>query len=110
MDKGIKLNIDDLIESVDNDNEDSRTKKAAEFLIAAMTDWPTFDQTDLFEFLQEFKNDYGDSLTADKLKTKRTAEAWKEEAKSSIIEMLELDRTKDFDKIIEEILNKYNKK
>jgi hypothetical protein len=105
-----KLNIDDLIESVDNDSDNSITKKAATLLITAMNDWPTFNQTDLFDFLQEFRKDYGEGLTIEKLRTKKTAEAWKEEAKASIIEMLELDRAKDFNKMIEEILNKYNNK
>jgi hypothetical protein len=103
------LNIHDLIGSIDSDDKESATKKAAELLITAVNDWPTFNQTDLFKFLQEFKNDYGSSLTADKLKNKKTTDTWKEEAKSSIIEMLELDRTKDFDQIIEKILNKYKK-
>jgi hypothetical protein len=53
-----------------------------------MNDWATFNQTDLFGFLQEFKNEYGD---IGKLKARSAAEAWKEEPKSSIIERLELD-------------------
>ena len=71
---GQKLNIDDLIDSVDNDSDNSITKKAA-LLITAMSDWPTFNQTDLFDFLQEFGKDYGEGLTIEKLRTKRTAEA-----------------------------------
>lgn len=105
-----KVNIDDLIDSVDNDSDNSVTKKAATLLIAAMNDWPTSNQTDLFDFLKEFRKDYGDNLTIEKLRTERTAEAWKEEAKAFIIEMLELDRTKDFNGMIEGILAKYNKK
>lgn len=108
MDK--KLNIDDLIGSVENDSDNSTIKKAATLLITAMNDWPTFNQTDLFDFLQEFKKEYGESLTIEKLEAKRTEELWKEEAKSSIIEMLELDRSKDFNKMIEGIFNRYNQK
>jgi sulfur relay (sulfurtransferase) DsrC/TusE family protein len=104
---GNRLDIDSLIDSVSNDGENSRTKQAAELLVTAMNDWLTFNQKTIVEFVSEFKNDYGNDPTIENLNRKITSEAWKEESKSSIIDMLELFPSHSFSEIIEDIINRY---
>jgi hypothetical protein len=102
-----RLSIAELTDAVELDEKNSTTKRAAELLITAMHDWPTSNLSDVFEFLREFKNDYGNHLTMDDLKRKIMPEAWKEEAKQPVIEMLQLNASQEFDWIIGEVLRKY---
>ncbi len=105
-----ELQIDKLIYSVDNDLSDSRLKKAAQLLIDAMNDWPTTDQTNLFEFIEEFKKEFGNKLTDKKLQGKRTVDNWKGEAQTSVIELLQLYPGNTFGEVVDMILKEYNKK
>src|SRR5918993_5509437 len=96
-----QLHIDKLIDSVDNDPSDSRVKKAAQLLISAMNDWPTFNQTNLFEFMEEFKNEFGAKLTEKKLQGKRTTDNWKGEAQASVIELLQFYPDSTFTEVVD---------
>ena len=80
------MTIDNLIEAIDSDKEDSRIKEAAKLLLAAMNDWPTFNQSELTDFIREFKADFGDEFTINELEQQSTNDNWKNEAQGSIIE------------------------
>ena len=108
--------IDDLQKAVDNDTGHHRTKNLAELFLNAMTDWPTFDQKKIADFVKELKDFFGHPLTLDKIDSKKLSltvehDAWRHEAGSSIAEMIDLskrlDNENDFDKIIRRLLDHY---
>ena len=97
------------------DNADHKLKDMAKLFLNAARDWDTFNQTDLVEFVKELKEYFGSPLTKEIIAGKpfdiSGNNAWRHEAGSSIVEMLDLsDRIyhqSDFDKILNEILSYY---
>jgi hypothetical protein len=104
-----KLKIGNLVNAVDNDTEGSRIRDAAMLLITSMNDWPTFNQTSLNEFIKEFKYNFGDNFNIDTLQQQTAIDNWKNESKESVVEMLKLFPTREFNDIVEIILTKYFK-
>lgn len=111
--------IQDLQEVVDKDSNNHRVKDLAVLLLKAMTDWPTYNQTEIVDFVKELKVFYGHPLTLDKIDNKkinltRENDIWRHEAGSSISEMIEistqLDSHPDFDTILQDLLNYYERK
>lgn len=102
----------ELEDLVDFDRENHKLKEIAVLFLAAMNDWPTFNQTEIHDFIKELKEYFGTPLTVEKINGKKLnmKEAWKHEAGSSIAEMISISAEKDFDKIVEGILNYYQQR
>ena len=99
---------------VDIDTKDHKLKDIATLFLNAMNDWPTFNQTDIKEFIKELKYYFGSPLTVENITSKKFTggNAWQVEAGSSITELIDISTSfcdqPDFDKIIENFLDYYN--
>ncbi len=100
---------------VDLDTKEHKVKDIATLFLNAMNDWPTMNQTLIAEFIGELKTFFGTPLTIEKLNPNKFngQNAWNLEAGSSIAELIDISirfcNESDFDKIINNILNHYNK-
>ena len=118
MENKITTNLE-LYDLVELDTTNNKLKQLAELFLTAMNDWPTFNQTEITEFIKEVKEYFGSPLTLEKIDAKNRNEIdevnfWRNESGSSIAEMFEFSKTffneTDFDKIVSNILNYYGKK
>ena len=104
--------ISQLTSLVDIDKSEHKLKDIARLFLNAATDWDT-NQTELSDFIRELKEYFGSPLTIDKIANKKfdNNKAWRYEAGSSIIEMLDLSERfynqPYFDKILEDIIAYY---
>ena len=82
-----------------------------------MNDWPTFNQTEITDFIKELKEYFGTPLTIHKIDATnldkfKDLDVWRHEAGSSIAELIDIStkfcNQSDFDKIIDGFLNYYN--
>lgn len=55
---------------VDIDIKDHKLKDIATLFLNAMNDWPTYDQTEIQEFIKELKAYFGSPLTIEKIDKK----------------------------------------
>lgn len=100
---------------VDLDTENHKVKDIATLFLNAMNDWPTMNQTLITDFIRELKNYFGEPLTIEKLDSIKFngQNAWQLEAGSSIADLIDIStqfcNESEFDKIIDIILNYYNK-
>lgn len=114
--------MDDKIETyntlwslVDLDEENHKVKEIATLFLDAMNDWSTMNQTLISDFIRELKNYFGEPLTIEKLDSNKFngQNAWQLEAGSSIADLINIStqfyNESEFDKIIDIILNYYNK-
>lgn len=108
------LTIDDLSDAMDEDPDSHQIKDLAELLCAAMTDWPTQNQTSISEFIGELYHFYGSPLTMEKIAKKELDfpyNSWKHEAGASIAQMIDLstrfDGISDFEMILNRVLSFY---
>ena len=99
-----------LSSAVEMDNSDSNLKANAEFLLAAINDYPTLNLTEPIDFLNELKNEIGSPLTYElidlyekKLPFDNGDSTWKKEALSSVLEMFNCDKTKTLDLLMKDI-------
>ena len=103
--------ISQLETLVDIDKADHKLKDVAQLFINAATDWDTFNQTDISDFVKELKQYFGSPLTKEKIAGKSLDNAWRHEAGCSIFQMLDLSEKfynqSDFDKILSDILFYY---
>ncbi|WP_286848482.1 hypothetical protein, partial [Sphingobacterium sp. UBA7253] len=58
-------NIQQLIDLVNNNYNDHPLKNMGVLFAAAMNDWPTQNQTNINEFVQELQNYFGTPITKD---------------------------------------------
>lgn len=99
---------------VDIDKKDHKLKDIATLFLNAMNDWPTYNQTDIQDFIKELKTYFGFPLTIEKIDKKKFdgQNAWQDEAGSSIAELIDTStrfcNEPDFDKIIDNVLKYYN--
>ncbi|TDL99655.1 MAG: hypothetical protein C4K58_07115 [Flavobacteriaceae bacterium] len=99
---------------VDIDKKDHQLKDIATLFLNAMNDWPTFNQTDIQDFINELKAYFGTPLTIEKIDKRKFdgQNAWQVEAGSSIAQLIDTStrfcNQSDFDKIIDSVLNFYN--
>lgn len=99
---------------VDIDKKNHKLKDIATLFLNAMNDWPTYNQTDIQDFINELKAYFGTPLTIEKIdKSKFDGQnAWQVEAGSSIAELFGISmrfyNQTDFDKIIDSVLSFYN--
>ncbi|WP_166437109.1 EF-Tu C-terminal domain-related protein [Niastella caeni] len=93
------------------DKADHKRKDIAQLFLNAATDWDTFNQTDISDFVKELKLHFGSPLTKEKITNKPLDNAWRHEAGSSIFQMLDLSERfylqSDFDKILSDVLFHY---
>lgn len=114
MDNKIET-YDTLWSLVDLDIEDHKVKDIATLFLNAMNDWPTMNQSIISDFVRELKAYFGTPLTIEKLDTNKFngQNAWQLEAGSSIADLIDISarfcNESNFDKIITNILNHYNK-
>jgi hypothetical protein len=79
-----------------------------------MNDWPSYNQTDIQDFINELKAYFGTPLTTEKIDKRKLdgQNAWQLEAGSSIAELIDTStrfcNQSDFDKIIDSVLSFYN--
>jgi len=100
------LTHDELFNAVENDLSDNNFKTSATFLLSAINDWPTSNLQESAELISELKFEIKDKLIFDNLNNYRKylkpgKDSWKMEAISSLIEMFDLERTKQFDRTID---------
>ena len=99
---------------VDIDIKNNKLKDIATLFLNAMNDWPTYNQTEIQEFIKELKAYFGSPLTIEEIDKKKYdgQNAWQVEAGSSIAEFIDTStrfcNQSDFDKIIDSVLNFYN--
>lgn len=65
MDNKIKI-YSTLWNLVDIDKKDHKLKDIATLFLNAINDWPTYNQTEIQEFIKELKAYFGSPLTIDK--------------------------------------------
>jgi Elongation factor Tu C-terminal domain len=108
--------IDQLSSLVDIDNKDHKIKDIAELFLNAMTDWTTFNQTNIFEFVQELKQYFGAPLTKEKISQKslnvsEENSVWRHESGSSIFQMIDTSERfcneSNFDRIFQNVISYY---
>ena len=99
---------------VDIDQKDHKLKNIATLFLNAMNDWPTYNKTDIQDFINELKAYFGTPLTIEKIDKRKFdgQNAWQVEAGSSIVELIDTStgfyNQSDFDKIIDTVLSYYN--
>ena len=117
MSNQVSLTIIQLAELVEQDKDNHALKHIAELFLQAANDWPTQNLDDISQFVNELKNYFGTPLTKDKISGKvfsiEDGNAWRHEAGSSLVELLELAEANykqiSLDETIIEILNYYRK-
>jgi hypothetical protein len=100
------LSYDELQNAIENDKTDNNFKIAANFLLNAVTDYPTFklkEPTDLVARLRQSVNGKLTFENLDKYLNSLSLEkdAWAIEAISALVEMFDFERKNIFDKTIE---------
>ncbi len=99
---------------VDIDKKDHKLKDIATLFLNAMNDWPTYNQTNIQDFINELKAFFGTPLTIEKIDKRKFdgQNAWQLEAGSSIANLIDTStrfyNQTDFDKIIDSVLCFYN--
>jgi hypothetical protein len=111
------MTVDELVDAVDKDEKSHLIRELAELLLAAMNDWPSFDETEIKNFVEELKEFFGSPLTVERINLKPLNlevqhNAWRHEAGESIAEMIgrstRINNESDFDRILDQIFNYYN--
>lgn len=109
--------LDQLSELVENDLNTHKLRDIALLFVGSMIDWPTCNQTKIFDFISELKVFYGPDLTPETIAAKPIDfkiddNVWKNESGSSIADMIDLSiiyyGESNFDKIIQSVLNYYS--
>lgn len=99
---------------VEIDKNDHKFKNIAILFLKAMNDWPTYNQTNIQDFINELKTYFGTPLTIEQINKKKFdgQNAWQLEVGSTIAELIDTStrfcNESDFDKIIDSVLNFYN--
>jgi hypothetical protein len=118
MKNKITTNLE-LYDLVELDTTSNKIKQIAELFLTAMNDWPTFNQNEITDFINEVIEYFGSPLTLEKIDAKNRSEIdemnfCRIESGSSIAEMIEFSKLyfneTDFDKIVTDILIYYGKK
>ena len=100
------MSYDELCNAIENDSTENKFKTAAEYLLSAVTDWPTFNLQEPKDLIIELKNEIEMELTYDNLdsylkKLEPCNDGWKMEALSAVLELFDFDRNRRFDKSID---------
>ena len=100
------LSYDELQNAIENDGTDNNFKTAADFLLSAVTDYPTFNLKEPNDLLTALRLAINDKLTFDNLdkylkSLSPDKDAWTMEAINSLLEMFDFESKNTFDKAIE---------
>ena len=102
------LTFQELQNAIENDATESSFKICADFLLIALTSWPTFNNKEPKELLIELNNAIKKPLTFDNLenyldylKNDFGHNIYKIEAISLLLEMYDFDRTNNYNKELE---------
>jgi hypothetical protein len=100
------LSFDELQNAIENDVTDNNFKTAADFLLSAVTDYPTFNLKEPTDLVAALRQSINNKLTFDNLdnylKTlSSNKDAWIIEAVTSLLKMFDFERKNTFDKSIE---------
>lgn len=99
---------------VDIDEKEHILKTYATLFLDAMNDWKLTKTENIYKFIADLKEYFGNPLTQDKIVEKKFdgVNAWELEAGSSIAELISIsanvEKQIDFDKIVEKFINFYN--
>jgi hypothetical protein len=102
---------------VEIDVKKHKLKDIATLFLNAMNDWPTYNQTNIADFITELKNYFGTPLTIEKIDSQKLdissdLSVWRNEAGSSIADLIDIStkfcNQPNFDQIVENILNYYS--
>lgn len=108
------LTINDLRETIDNDSNSHRIKDLAELFWTAMNDWPTENQYNVRDFINELYDYFGFPFTIGKINNRKfdfgsEMNTWRHESGASIVEIIDIsnrfENETDFEKILNQILN-----
>ena len=112
------LTFDELQEAVDSDIRNHRIRELAELFLTAMHDWPTYNQSNIDNFIDELKDYYGIPITVESIESKnfgltKEKDVWRHTAGATIADMIDLsarfENESDFDRIIDRITDYYKK-
>jgi len=100
------LSYDELQDAILNDGTDNNYKTAADFLLSAVNDYPTFNLKEPSGLVAALRQKVNDILTFDNLSNylkslSPDTDAWTMEAISSILKMFDFNRKEVFDHTIE---------
>lgn len=97
------------------DTKEHGIKTMATLFLTALNDWKETDTRNIFEFINDLKQYFGNPLTKERIKNhifKGSNTWWNMEAANSIVEMFNVSvkfyNEPDFDKIVENFLSYYN--
>lgn len=102
-----------LYNLVEIDKKDHKIKELAVLFLNAMTDWPTYNQTEISKFVNELKDYFGTPITIENIAIKQFNgnNAWQVESGSSIADLIDIStkfsNESNFDNIVNNIINYY---
>jgi hypothetical protein len=98
---------------VEIDQDDHKLKDLAALFLKAMNDWPSEDQSEISDFVNDLKSYFGSPLTIEKIEARKFdgQNAWQVETGSSIAELIDTStryfNEKNFENIVKNILYFY---
>ena len=108
------ISADELYGKIERDESHNKYKIAAQFLLEAINDWPIPHLSEPKDFLVDLADKIGRPLTLDRIekysKALNLSNRWKAEAISSLIKVLDCDKTKTLEDIILDITKHYTSK
>lgn len=99
------ISYNELVNAIENDSTANAFKLLAEFLMSAVTNWPTLNLQEPKDLIEELSHEINENLTFDNLNNylkglKPHKDAWKIEAVTALLEMFDFDRKGFHDKSI----------
>jgi hypothetical protein len=99
------ISYGELFNAIENDSTENKFKTSAEFLMSAVTDWPTLNLQEPKDLIAELKHEIKEKLTFDNIESylknlNPNNDAWKMEAVTALLEMFDFDRKGINDKSI----------
>lgn len=121
VDKYDLISYDELHSATENDLNENKFKTSAEFLISAITDWPTFNLQEPKDLIAELNNEIKGKLNFENIEhylkgLNTNNDLWKIEAATALLKMFDLepeakyDNSIDLEIIIEKLTQHYRQK
>lgn len=101
------ITYDELREALELNTTEDNYAIAGDFLLDALTDWPTFNLTEPADLLATLKDEVKAPLTFDNLEAYRDSldmeneNGWKKESLTALLELFDFTRRSHYDKAIE---------
>ncbi|MEN5197558.1 DNA translocase FtsK [Sphingobacterium faecium] len=108
-------NIEQLKNLIEADPNEHALKEIATLFVNAMNDWPTQNQTNINEYIEELYNYFGNPITKDAILSKTTSDSsedsWRKESAASLLELLDIaekqNQEEDLEQLIQTIVKYY---